>query len=208
MSDTGSFTVAEVATLTGFARQTIYRAIKDGRLNRWLIRDAEGQARLVPDGVTAIRRGVIRPRIDSQPRPAPAPVPAPVPEPQADEPDEFWSRYGRIAGPDEPPLTEDEVEEHTALIVWHLMEPPDSKRPPTGRFRFWLWDIETWAADAREDVASGVRFDQAKWDTASVQGLLEDLPCDAATEMLRCHRDTGHIPPELLATVTEALGDG
>ena len=203
MSDTGSFSVAEVATLTGFARQSIYRAIKDGRLNRWLIRDAEGQARLSPDGVTAIRRGAIRPRIDSQPRP----TPAPVPEPQADEPDEFWSRYGRIAGPDEPPLSEDEAEEHTALIVWHLWGPPDSKRPPADRFRFWLWDIETWASDAREDVASGVRFDQTKWDTASVQGLLGDMPCDAATEMLRCHRDTGRIPAELLPTVAEALGD-
>jgi hypothetical protein len=58
MGDTGSFSVAEVATLTGFVRQTVYRAIKDGRLNRWLIRDAEGQARLAPDGVTAIRRAV------------------------------------------------------------------------------------------------------------------------------------------------------
>ena len=197
--------MAEVATLTGFARQTVYRAIKDGRLNRWLIRDAEGQARLVPDGVTAIRRGVIRPRIDSQPRPAPAPAPAP--EPPADDPGEFWSRYGRIAGPDEPPLTEDEAEENAALIVWHLMEPPDSKRPPADRFRFWLWDIETWVIDAREDVASGVRFDQAKWDTASVQGLLEDMPGDAASEMLRRLRDAGRIPAELLATVTEALGD-
>jgi hypothetical protein len=70
-----------------------------------------------------------------------------------------------------------------------------------------LWDIETWVIDAREDVASGVRFDQAKWDTASAQGLLEDMPGDAAAEMLRRLRDAGNVPAELLAAVTEALGD-
>ncbi len=83
--------MGEVATLTGFARQTIYRAVRDGRLNRWLIRDDKGQARLSPDGVTAIRCGVIRPRIDSKPRPAPTPTPVPDPRYQAGNPAELWA---------------------------------------------------------------------------------------------------------------------
>ncbi len=83
--------MAEAATLTGFARQTIYRAVRDGRLNRWLIRDDKGQARLSPDGVTAIRRGVIRPRVDSKPRPAPPPTPVPDPRYQAGNPAELWA---------------------------------------------------------------------------------------------------------------------
>jgi hypothetical protein len=86
MSDTETLSVAEVSALTGFSRMTIYRAVRDGRLNRWLIRDDKGQARLSPDAAVAIRRGVIRRRIDSQPKPAPAPVP----EPQAENPVNPW----------------------------------------------------------------------------------------------------------------------
>jgi excisionase family DNA binding protein len=91
MGDSRTLSVGEVATLTGFARQTIYRAIKDGRMNRWLIRDDKGQARLLPDAVAAIRCGVIRPRVDSKPRPAPTPAPEPAPEQQAGDPAELWA---------------------------------------------------------------------------------------------------------------------
>jgi len=87
MSDTETLSVAEVSTLTGFSRMTIYRAVRDGRLNRWLTHDDKGQARLLPDAAVAIRRGVIRRRIDSQPRPAPAPAP----EPQAGSPADAWA---------------------------------------------------------------------------------------------------------------------
>lgn len=209
MSDTGSFSVAEAATLTGFARQTIYRAVRDGRLNRWLIRDDKGQARLSPDGVTAIRCGVIRSRVDSKPRPepAPAPTPAPEPEPPADEPDPaFWSEWGRIAEPDEL-INFDQEEEHVAQMVWHLCEPLEFKAPDPDRFRYWLWHLENTAAECRADVAAGARFDQAKWDKANAEGLLEDMDCDAAGEMLRSLREAGRIPAELLTAVSEALGD-
>jgi len=84
MSDTETLSVAEVSALTGFSRMTIYRAVRDGRLNRWLTRDDKGQVRLLPDAAVAIRRGVIRRRIDSQPKPAP------VPEPQAENPVNPW----------------------------------------------------------------------------------------------------------------------
>lgn len=69
--------VAEVALDTGFTRQSVYRAIKDGRLSRWLVRDEKGHARLVPEAVTAIRSGgVLTLRVDTAP---PAPSPAPTP---------------------------------------------------------------------------------------------------------------------------------
>lgn len=86
MSDAETLSVAEVSALTGFSRMTIYRAIGDGRLNKWLIRAGKGQARLLPDAAVAIRRGVIRRRADSQPTPAPAPAP----EPQAENPVNPW----------------------------------------------------------------------------------------------------------------------
>jgi hypothetical protein len=87
MGDSPTLSVAEVALATAFSRMTIYRAVRDGRLNRWLIRDAKGQARLMPEAVTAIRRGLIRPRIDS----APAPAPTPEPEYQAGTPADAWA---------------------------------------------------------------------------------------------------------------------
>ena len=67
MTAARTFSVAEVAQATGFSRQALYRAIKDGRLNRWLIRDVAGRARLTAEAVAAIHSGVLRPRIDSKP---------------------------------------------------------------------------------------------------------------------------------------------
>ena len=67
MTAARTFSVAEVAQGTGFSRQAIYRAIKDGRLNRWLIRDSGGRARLTGEAVAAIHSGILRPRVDSKP---------------------------------------------------------------------------------------------------------------------------------------------
>jgi hypothetical protein len=78
--------VAEAAAATGYARQSIYRAIRDGRLNRHLVRDSKGQARLMPEALTAIRSGLLRLRADSAAgqTPPPASAPAPAPAPAAD----------------------------------------------------------------------------------------------------------------------------
>ena len=74
-----TLSVAEAAAASGFTRQALYRAIKDGRLTRWLIRDARGCARLVPEAVRAIRSGgVLTLRVDTA-APAPSPAPAPAP---------------------------------------------------------------------------------------------------------------------------------
>jgi AcrR family transcriptional regulator len=77
MEGPATLSVAEVAAASGFTRQAIYRAIKDGRLGRWLIRDSRGRARLVPEAVKAIRSGgILSLRVDTA---APALPPAPSP---------------------------------------------------------------------------------------------------------------------------------
>jgi hypothetical protein len=86
-----TLSVAEAAAATGFSRQAIHRAVKDGRLSRFLIRDAAGRCRLMFEAVAQIRGGLIRQRVDTG-RPAPPPRPAPEPEAAFEleaEPDEF-----------------------------------------------------------------------------------------------------------------------
>ena len=77
LTDPPTLSVAEAAAATGFTRQAVHRAIKDGRLFRFLIRDSQGHARLMPEAVGAIRSGLLRQRIDTAPPAAPAP-PEPV----------------------------------------------------------------------------------------------------------------------------------
>lgn len=77
-----TLSVAEAAAACGFTRQAVHRAIKDGRLSRFLIRDSAGRARLMPEAVGAIRSGLLRQRIDTAPpqQPPPAPGPAATPD--------------------------------------------------------------------------------------------------------------------------------
>jgi hypothetical protein len=203
-------TMGEAAALIGHqSRSTIYRWLKDGFLKHaGYLRGTPGHWRIESDpgdGVRPFKEWAAA--ITGPQGPMRHSEMHPTPEPPAPEPDGFWSRYGRIAGPGEQPLTEDAAEEQAALMVWHLLEPLDTRRPPADRFRFWLWQIEKLAEDARDDVANGARFDQARWDSESARGLLDDMPCSAAAGMLRRLRDLGRIPAELLATVAEALGD-
>jgi len=79
MSEPGTLSVAEVAAATGFSRVALYRAVKDGRLSRWLVRDDKGHARLMAECVGPIRSGVLRVRAETR-RAAPAPEPEPAPE--------------------------------------------------------------------------------------------------------------------------------
>jgi hypothetical protein len=89
-----TLSVAEAAAATGYARQSIYRAIRDGRLNRHLVRDSKGQARLMPEALTAIRSGLLRLRADSAAGHTPPPPPAPAPAPA---PGEVWANIASWA---------------------------------------------------------------------------------------------------------------
>ena len=85
MNNPPTLSVSEAAAATGFTSQAVYRAIRDGRLSRYLLRDGAGRARLMPEAVEAIRRGLLRQRVDTAPPPPPAPEPEPEPEPIAAE---------------------------------------------------------------------------------------------------------------------------
>jgi hypothetical protein len=87
MSEARTFSVAEVAESTGFARQSLHRAVRDGRLSRYVVRDEKGRIRLLPEAASAIRSGMLRLRVDTAAPPAPAPAPA---EPEFDS-RQAWS---------------------------------------------------------------------------------------------------------------------
>lgn len=115
---------------------------------------------------------------------------------------EWWAEWGRIAGPDEPPLSDDEAEDHAAAMVAGLLGHPLPKVSP----RCWLWDVESMAADARADVAAGARWDQGRWDAANVRHLLPDAgDCELARAELRELLAAGRVPAELLAEAEAAL---
>jgi hypothetical protein len=136
----------------------------------------------------------------------PAPLePAADPLASVDGSPPFWSEYGRIAAADEPPLSPDEAEEHAALMAWHLAQCPDPSEPLPQGARFWLWEVEHQARNARACVAAGARWDAAAWDQASARALLEDLPCPAAAAELERLLAAGRVPEQLLAEVEAAL---
>ncbi len=92
-----TLSVAEAAAATGFSRQAVHRAIKDGRLRRFLVRDAAGHCRLMSEAVGAIRSGILRQRIDTAPAAPPSPpAPAPAPAPPAN-PAQLWADIGTWA---------------------------------------------------------------------------------------------------------------
>jgi hypothetical protein len=93
-----TLSVAEAAAATGFSRQAIHRAVKDGRLSRFLIRDAAGHCRLLPEAVGQIRSGLLRQRIDTA-RPAPPPPPPPPPPAPEPEPGDEDGVRGSAWGP-------------------------------------------------------------------------------------------------------------
>jgi hypothetical protein len=86
MTEARTYSAAEIAAATGFSRQAVHRAVKDGRLARYVLKDGRGHTRLLPEAAAAIRSGLLRLRVDSAaghtPPPPPPPAPAPAPDPQ------------------------------------------------------------------------------------------------------------------------------
>lgn len=201
-------TLKEAATLAGMkSRSTLYRWLRDGLLSRYLLGEP-GSWRIdtEPPGQRPFVEwvhAVVGPQGWRSKPDEPEPEAAPEPSEPDDDPLSFWREWGRVAQPDEPPLTDDEAEENAALIAWHMVE--SANKPAPDGFRYWLWEIEHQAAEARRDVALGARWNQANWDAANVRSLLEDLPCDAAEAALRELLEAGQVPPELLEQVREVL---
>jgi hypothetical protein len=117
----------------------------------------------------------------------------------------FWANYGRIAGPDDPPLSADEAEEHAALMVAALQGQGPAQGPPNGR-RYWLWELESCAAESRQEVAAGARFDWGQWDRANVAELLPAAPtCPLSAAELRELLEAGRVPADMAGEVLAAL---
>jgi len=111
----------------------------------------------------------------------------------------FRAQYGRLAGPDDPPLTDDEAEDHAALMVDALQG-----TTPARMRRFGLWDLERMIRDCRRDVRDGARFDQDQWDRGTVVTAIgDDLP-DELHELLAA----GRVPADLLEQVKGLVSEG
>jgi hypothetical protein len=191
------------------SRSTLYRLKRDGFLADYLRPGGKGGAQLLelmPEGLPTLRehcRGILLARADSplwraelEPEPEP---PAPA------DPLSFWRTWGRVAGPDDPPLSADEAAEHAALMVVALLGPSGPRElPPTGAAD-WLREVSYQLREACQDVAAGARFDQARWDAAHARLLLDELPCELAAADLREQLEAGRVPAELLAEVEAAL---
>jgi hypothetical protein len=197
-------TFGDAAAVLGHrSRSSLYRLRKAGFLADYLREGGKGGAQLLelePDGVLPLReycRGILRARVDSPLwRPEPSPEPKPEPEPEADS---FWSKWGRCAGPDDPPLSDAEFWENVGLIVVGMTGQSFDLTPNE-------WgSLAMHLRDAQADVEAGARWDQARWDFANIELLLDDLPCDSALATLRELLEAGKVPPELLEQVREVL---
>jgi hypothetical protein len=135
----------------------------------------------------------------------PTPEPAPAPEPQDDDgPLGFWREYGRVADPDDPPLSDPEYWENVHAIVQGMMGEPLNLTPTR------LADLAYHLNEAMDDVAIGARWDAAQWACASLNSLLEypearDGTCPHSLPELQQLAAGGLLTAELQAAADAAL---
>ena len=147
---------------------------------------------------------------------APPPEPdaaAPEPDPWADVPEQlrakdgsepFWSSYGRIAGPDDPPLSDQDFWGHVhAILEGMLGEPLDFTPTRLGDVAFHLQEVIS-------DVQAGARWCATQWANASATSLLEypevmDGSCPHSLPELQQLAAGGLLSPELQAAADAAL---
>jgi len=111
----------------------------------------------------------------------------------------FWVRFGTIAGPEDPALSDDELWEHVHKIVIGMMGTQICESP------LQLADLFSFIADALDDVEAGARWNQANWDRATVETTLVDMPCPLCARTLRRMLESGTVPADLAPAVEEAL---
>jgi hypothetical protein len=143
----------------------------------------------------------------------PDPAPQPDPDPWAHIPEQlrakdgsapFWSTYGRIAGPDDPPLSDAAFWEHVHAIVGGMLGEPLELTPKH------LGDVAFHLDGAINDVTAGARWDAAQWANASAQSLLEypevqDGSCPHSLPELQRLAAGGLLTAELQAATDAAL---
>jgi len=139
--------------------------------------------------------------------------PEPDPDPWAHIPEQlrsaiggppFWISWGRIAGPDEPPLTDAEYWEHVRAIVEGMLG--ETLDMTTARMADLAYELR----EAEDDVASGARWDATQWANESARTLLEesdvrDGSCPHSRPELERLAAGGLLTPELQSAVNDAL---
>jgi hypothetical protein len=211
-------TFREAAALIGHkSRSTIYRWHRDGWLEhagylrgepgRWRIESEPAGVRPFKEWAETVigAQGPLRQSETAAPEPDPDPW-AHLPEQlrAKDGSAPFWSSYGRIASPDDEPLSDSEFWQHVHAIVGGMLgESLDI--PPTR-----LGDVAFHLQEAIDDVTAGARWDAAQWANASVQSLLEypevqDGTCPHSLPELQRLAAGGLLTVELQAAANAAL---
>ena len=183
-------TFSDAAAALGFrSRSALYRLRDQGQLADYLrpAASAGGAQRLElePPGLPSLRehvRQLIRPQINNVGRSV---------HPDA----AFWSEFGRFE-PAAPPLPDGEFWETVAAMVAAML----------GIDRR---DLVYQLSEAIAAVKAGARWDQARWDAATAQGLLADLADDprdagilrALGELL----EAGALPEAIAGTVRAVI---
>jgi hypothetical protein len=189
------------------SRSTLYRWLTDGLLaHAGYLRGREGAWRIEthPEDLRPFKEwaaaicGPQGPRRQSDMETSPWDhIPEPLRAVDGSEP--FWCRYGQVAGPDDPPLTEPERWEQVWRIVGGMMgcdvvDSPDALR-----------ELHRQIEEALDDVEAGARWDEARWNRANVEEALPDMPCPATGRFLRELLEAGKVPVDLVPTVEAVL---
>jgi hypothetical protein len=139
--------------------------------------------------------------------------PEPNPDPWAHIPEQlqsaiggppFWISWGRIAGPDEPPLTDAEYWMHVRSIVEGMLG--ETLDMTTAR----MADLAYQLREAEDDVSAGARWDATQWACESARTLLEesdvrDGRCQHSRPELERLAAGGLLTTELQSAVDAAL---
>jgi len=127
--------------------------------------------------------------------------PAPAdPLAAADGGEAFWAEWGRIAGPDEPPLSDAQFWANVLPMLGGMWAGslPIATPQDLAELSYQLRDVEA-------AVEAGARWDAGRWAVANVRNLLECLPCDVSAAELLELLEAGEVPPALLPEVEAAL---
>jgi hypothetical protein len=116
----------------------------------------------------------------------------------------FWISYGRIAGPDEPPLSDAEYWMHVRQIVEGMLG--ETLDMTTAR----MADLAYQLREAEDDVSAGARWDETQWACESARTLLDypevrDGSCPQSRPELERLAAGGLLTPELQAAADAAL---